>query len=474
MKRLAVLTLIILLLVSGMLLLDDSHATTPVSGTIISDTVWTNADSPYLLTGTLYVPTNLTLTIQPGATVIFSGSSYLQVNGTLNARGTPGSNIIFTTDGSNVYATPQVQFGGNSTSWDEQTGSGCIIESATFTGVSLRISGSPKIDNNNFNSLNTQISIAGGSPLITSNSITIQTTGISATGGNPIISYNSIVGNGSQYQYGIMAYGNASIFNNNIVDCSMGIYMSSNGNKSVQGNLILNNLYGIEVYANATIQNNLIGGNYYGIVAAYGGGGLIQNNTITDNWDGIYYPVTSALITYNNIFGNTQNNIALSTPVNVNATYNWWGTTDTQAINQTIYDFKNNPSLGNVTFVPFLTDLNPSAPSVQGVNIGPIPTPTPTPPYTTPHPTLPPTNKTTQPTQAPTATPSPSPSPTPTPTPNPTPEPTKFYSAIMETLAQFDITQIPKLILIGLALMWLIIIITYVSRQFIKKESKNQ
>ena len=42
---------------------------------------------------------------------------------------------------------------------------------------------------------------------------------------------------------------------------------------------------------------------------------------------------------------------------NVDATNNWWGITDTQTINQTIYDSKIDTHLGTVTFVPFLVRL---------------------------------------------------------------------------------------------------------------------
>jgi hypothetical protein len=40
------------------------------------------------------------------------------------------------------------------------------------------------------------------------------------------------------------------------------------------------------------------------------------------------------------------------------------GITDTQAINRTIFDFKNDFHLGNVTFIPFLTVLNSKAPTI--------------------------------------------------------------------------------------------------------------
>ena len=82
--------------------------------------------------------------------------------------------------------------------------------------------------------------------------------------------------------------------------------------------------------------------------------------------------------------------LSISQPVDVS--YNWWGTTDASAINQTISDYKNNPSVGKVNFTPFLNQSNPQAPAAETINYPPAPTPT---PYPTPfqrqalhHPTL--------------------------------------------------------------------------------------
>jgi hypothetical protein len=109
---------------------------------------------------------------------------------------------------------------------------------------------------------------------------------------------------------------------------------------------------------------------------------------------------SSSKIIYNNI-QNNQLSISLIDTIsnkldsnNVNATYNWWGTTDQQAINQTIYDSKDNFNLGTVDFVPFLTIPNPEAPTYT-------PTPTQSP---SPFPTS-------TSTSTPTSTTSPSPSP---------------------------------------------------------------
>ncbi len=106
----------------------------------------------------------------------------------------------------------------------------------------------------------------------------------------------------------------------------------------------------------------------YAIKVSGSGNSLIENNTIINSPDGIYIynapdDPLSVNITNNNIYSNGYN-IYCSSSSNINATYNWWGTTNSQAIEQTIYDFKNDFNSGNVTFDPFLTTPNPDAPAI--------------------------------------------------------------------------------------------------------------
>lgn len=75
--------------------LPDAPAT-DVGGLINSDTTWTLAGSPYVLTSDLTVAAGVTLTIEPGVVVMGQSTAGLLVNGHLQAIGTETQPITFT------------------------------------------------------------------------------------------------------------------------------------------------------------------------------------------------------------------------------------------------------------------------------------------------------------------------------------------------------------------------------------------
>jgi hypothetical protein len=101
----------------------------------------------------------------------------------------------------------------------------------------------------------------------------------------------------------------------------------------------------------------------------------IQNNTFTYCSEAILTGVSTTGLTltllYNNFENDTKYNVYWVYPGNLNASYNWWGTADAQAINQTIHDFKNDFSSGSVNFVPYLNASNPQAPSSAPITYPP-------------------------------------------------------------------------------------------------------
>jgi hypothetical protein len=485
MRKLIWLTLIIATLVASLFLVANVHASTPVSGTITADTTWTQANSPYTLTGTVYVNSGVTLTIQPGVNIDLSSYS-LQVSGTLIAVGASDNQIVFTTG--SFYSNVRVTFNSASAPWNEYSGSGCVVKNAVFNVVTVSIIGcSPKISNNYFtNSLYTAVSgSSGGSPLILNNAFSGQTTAISFSSGSPTISGNFIRLAGVVGISGISAGSStALISDNNITRCYYGV--STTGYATITRNQITSCSIGVySISAYGTIENNTISGNVVGIF----GGGAIRNNTIGNNTVGLTATIASSNITQNNFINNIQYSVGVSQN-SVDASYNWWGTTDVAAINQMIYDSKNVTGYGTVNFVPFLTEPNPNAPALGSIYYVPAPTPTPIPtpipnPTSTPFPIQtysppPPSNISLGPTPTPTQEPTRTPSPTPLPTPSPTPKvlpgsPLSLGgSTFAEEISQFDIVGLAKLVLLVLGIMWVIIILVSVDRKFGKGDAEKQ
>lgn len=372
-----------------------AQTSTTVNGIISSDTTWTQANSPYNLIGNIlinngttitvgagttlnlngyYIIVNGSLIIQQGVTINMQNATYIQVNGVLSAIGT-NDNPVHINGYTELFNIQSVQyariiFSQDSISWNEQTSSGSIIENAMLNLTSLSVSSSMKLTNNTF--LGAGFGISGGSPLINNN---IVRGGISITGGSPIISDNSFY---SSITCGSSGGGQET---GNIQPAVIDDNTISGGAPGAAGISLIGDSLGF----NLIIERNLITSNSYaGIdISLYNNvkcTASIINNTITNNAIGIYivngYPQP---INNNNIHDNTIN-LKLIENDPADCTNNWWGTTDQQAINQTIYDFKNDFNLGIVNFVPFLTEPNPQAtnPTALMSNVSPSPSFSPT------------------------------------------------------------------------------------------------
>ncbi|MDX9847943.1 MAG: right-handed parallel beta-helix repeat-containing protein [Tenuifilaceae bacterium] len=118
MKRLF--TLLLIGLISSFTLI----AQTNVSGIITTNTTWASAGSPYIVTSSITINNDVTLTIESGVTVKFNDNQYLFALGTLDAN-----NVVFTasntTPASGIWGYIQV---GNSTHEGFVTLDNCEIQ----------------------------------------------------------------------------------------------------------------------------------------------------------------------------------------------------------------------------------------------------------------------------------------------------------------------------------------------------------
>jgi hypothetical protein len=261
------------------------------------------------------------------------------------------------------------------------------ITANTISG-NIQVTNTSRIENNKIKG-----SISGGTYIANNQIQTTSGYAVStqdATLNSNVISGSVQLGNSAILKDNVIVgsvTGGGSILNNKIYG---GVSLES-ASATLSGNLIKNgtincNNYGVQIldntlqntaiiYAAGTIQHNLISG-AEGITTGTTSV-VITENTITKNTVGITVYTPNITISRNNIVDNTQNSVVLYGASDVEASNNWWGTTDTQAIGNKIHDSKSDFNLGTVNINPILTESNPDAtpnPNIQLPTATPLPT----------------------------------------------------------------------------------------------------
>ncbi len=268
--------LLCFLLVGGLALTGTARVVAQAPGEIViinSDTTWTKADNPYSLTGPLLVSNGATLTIEAGVTVNLSIYD-IRVEGTLRAMGSSDEKIHF----NKGNATGKIDFRPNSTPWNEQTGSGCVIEHTIIENTTIASNVTLKIANCDIVG---ELAV-GASSIIVSNTVTgrhfSSTSSLPyavSAGDSSLISGNTITGASAEGQawalyyslcYAVFAGDSSVISNNDITGKVKGGSSQVLNNRitgdveASSGTISSNTIIGIVKAHSSTVTNNVISG----------------------------------------------------------------------------------------------------------------------------------------------------------------------------------------------------------------------
>ena len=325
---------------------------TYVSGFISTNTTWTLADSPYIVIGDVIVEEGVELTIEPGVTVKFDKEKNLVIDGILNARGNDINKIKFTSSATSPALGEWGAINFRETSPDYLSEINWIVVEYGSKGINFE-----KTPQRIYNSSFSENVYAIFSENVRRHSSQLEIYNVSI--------FHNTYGIGSAGAYPGTSY--ISIFSSNIYENTYGIYGPYSGNISISNSKIYNNAHGIfsPWYCNLSIQYSDITNNTYGIqandlwdVGRSNFDLLIFYSNITHNSGGNGVSISQGAIHCSNIHNNSPYDLknAGGEIIIINATYNWWGTTNMTLIEQHIYDYYDDYTVGKVIYVPFLTE----------------------------------------------------------------------------------------------------------------------
>lgn len=321
------------------------YAQTNVSGSIFSNTSWTLAGSPYIVTGNIVVFDSVVLTVEPGVVVKFNSGTGIELRGILNAIGNSTDSIEFTSNlilpvmsswtGITVIGTNNPLGVGNQVTMEYCKGQ----YAHNFIDLDFAYHG-PYIFRHCYFANNYQTNHDGGMPTTIFENCKFESNnnGLGSCQFNSRVSNSFFINNVN----GVLGIANVDTcyFSGNT-----GIALSPYG--STVGCTVQNNSTGVSCYFNSA--NN-----------------VFINNNVSNNNIGVEilsYFNGSINFTGNTICNNTTYNVKLLHVNNDNLSFNCWCSTDSSFIRSTIYDGYVNNSYGIVNYMPL-------AGSCPQINVG--------------------------------------------------------------------------------------------------------
>jgi len=344
------------------------QAQTNVSGGIYTNTTWTLANSPYIVTSNVVVFPGVTLTLEPGVIIKFGDNTLLEIRqASLIANGTASDSITFTSNN----ATPGmgIWYYVYLNSANSITFNFCNFKFAT-QGILDDSNDTLIVKNSSFSRCQYGIAPSGGITIVDSCNFSNNQTGIINMENSSVINCNFSNSQGSAIdgiessiiakctfdhnQTGVNFIHNgpidSCIFNKN----QYGIITWSAG-CSIKNNIVdSNSIAGITLNGNDTLTNCQINSNGIGISAT--NNNLICKNIIDNNIIGIKSNDDNELIYCNRICNNTFTDfLYYYNTNNLDISNNYWCTTDSLSTSAVIYDGYDSSAYGLVHFMPIDT-----------------------------------------------------------------------------------------------------------------------
>lgn len=296
---------------------------TNVSGSIVKNTTWTLANSPYIVTDTIKVKANIILTIEAGVTIKVADSKRIEINGgSLIANGTLLKPIIFTSNSNNPTLGKW-----EGILFNTVQSSSTQLEYCHFSYAKKAIGTVFRVGNPNYITIN-QCSFTMNNIGILCSSGYLYRIGFSKFKLNDI---------GIRYENAGTAPGIS--VNNCLLDSNKQFGIDLNvGRNTINYCHIRNNGVGIN-------DVNARGRVFIGNLLEHNGTGL-KMGLKTDPTDTIYCNTFCSNINYHLYNGGAAKD-TFKIP------NNYWCSSDTAAISKLIFDKRDNPNLGLAMYLPF-------------------------------------------------------------------------------------------------------------------------
>ena len=414
-------------------------AQTNVSGVYFTNTTWNLAGSPYNLVGDVQVADGVTLTIDPSVEINYNSDYEILIKGTLIANGTNPNPIVFNGNASN---TPMIMFKSANLSnseishanfsgpkkaiqlADESEFNQDVIKNSGTLLISDVVLSNTEVWTKGYdtsahlaieNATITNSTFRGLYPLtetIALKNSTIDNSSIHSDSYNYGIKLDQCIVNNTQFTVGCCD-ANFEIIESEITNCQFQV----GGGNPVNGPVVitsseLSNTTLVLPAARVEVTSSII--NYSSSVGLYFGNGIfhcsqisgngsgtaiqttglngyniggsldIANAAIFDNSTGIKLMDANVVTIENsNLYDNAAFSIENLTTKNITATNNWWGTTNSTAIENSIYDYYDNINYGEVDYANFRSSeadittcplLSTNSPELEKALIYPNPT----------------------------------------------------------------------------------------------------